>query len=138
MITKNCKICGVELHRSSREAKSRFNTRQFCKRSCADISRKGEGNPHWKGGRARHIQGYSLVYKPEHPRCQSHGYILEHRYMMEEELGRPLAKGEIVHHINGIKDDNRIENLELVESQSEHIRIYHPDINNVTMSQNGM
>lgn len=95
------------------------------------------GNNHrWNGGKIRHLKGYVLVYKPEHPRCQSHGYILEHRLVMEKHLGRYLNEKEVVHHINGIKDDNRIENLELLASQSEHIRNHHFDINNVAMPQN--
>ena len=55
--------------------------------------------------------------------------FLEHRVIMENNLGRVLAKEEVVHHINGNGHDNRIKNLILVESESEHTRIYHNDVN---------
>lgn len=56
-------------------------------------------------------KGYIICYCPEgYPEGTA---ILEHRMIMEQHLGRPLRKNENVHHINGIKDDNRIENLEL-------------------------
>jgi hypothetical protein len=50
---------------------------------------------------------------PEHPNAATTGLIAIHTIVMSEHLGRPLIKGESIHHKNGMKDDNRIENLEL-------------------------
>lgn len=51
-----------------------------------------------------------------HPCADKYGRILEHVLVMYNHIGRPLRKGETVHHKNGIRDDNRIENLELWDS----------------------
>lgn len=59
-------------------------------------------------------RGYVVVFKKGHPNCRNgQGSIYQHVLIMSEYLGRPLRKGEIIHHKNGIRDDNRIENLEL-------------------------
>lgn len=83
-----------------------------------------ENNPAWKGGRIGSGAGYMWVLKPEHPFANKSGYIFEHRLIMEKELGRYLTLEEVVHHENEIKDDNRIENLKLFSSKSEHVK-YH-------------
>jgi len=75
-------------------------------------SKRSIGNLYnWKGGR-RESLGYVLVYSPDHPRANKK-YVFEHILKMEEKIGRFLVRGETVHHRNGIKNDNRIENLEL-------------------------
>lgn len=58
-------------------------------------------------------QGYVQVWAPDHPRAMGAGYVFQHRYVMEQHLGRYLVEGESVHHLNGDRSDNRLENLEL-------------------------
>lgn len=82
--------------------------------SCGCVQKLlGPENPHWKGGRRANRRGYVKIYRPENPNADSMGGVLEHRVVMEGIIGRFLFPDETVHHKNGIRSDNRLENLEL-------------------------
>lgn len=77
----------------------------------------GENHGSWKGGVTMTQHGYlQELVTPDHPMASmrtSTGYVLQHRLVMAEHLGRPIGRYETVHHINGNRKDNRIENLQL-------------------------
>jgi len=111
-----CPRCGKpRLVRQSRVGK-------LC-RSCSNSenhksrNQVGEKNGSWKGGFTYHTKGYRMLRVATGEKLPTgnlkYGYVFEHILVMEEVLGRMLAKHENVHHKNGVKDDNRIENLEL-------------------------
>ena len=87
-----------------------------------EISSQGELNPNYGGGKYIDDRGYVRVLLPDHPK-NIKGYVYEHRIVMEEYLGRYLQTWESVHHINEIKQDNRIENLFLC-TMKEHSAIH--------------
>ncbi len=78
---------------------------------------KGGNHGSWKGGRVTTGEGYIGVRVTHDDMMASmavrSGYVLEHRLVMARHLGRPLHDGESVHHINGDRTDNRLENLQL-------------------------
>jgi len=88
----------------------------------------GINNFAWKGGETKCTQGYILVLCPEHPFRNANNYVPRARLVMEKKLGRFLKPTEVVHHINEIKTDDRIENLKLFKNNSEHIK-FHSTVN---------
>ena len=95
----SCEICGTIFR-----TKSARHAGRFCSRQCYRDS----------GIRKPHADGYVRVFVGKgYPNATPVGTMLEHRYVMAEYLGRPLEAHETVHHINGDKADNHIENLQL-------------------------
>lgn len=104
-----CQLCRKEFTKLRCYSKN-----LFCSRKCADNWKKntypsGEKAFNWKGGRKLDHKGYVLLWVTKEKR-----YIQEHRLIMQKFLKRKLERWEQVHHVNGIKDDNRISNLEVV------------------------
>jgi hypothetical protein len=75
----------------------------------------------WQGGKSTTSGGYTTIYMPTHPKADKRHRVREHIVVWENTHGRKLRKGEIVHHINGLKSDNRPENLVAMLGK-EHIR----------------
>lgn len=125
-IDKNSKFCSQKCSNKNK------NKGQFKKgvskiawnkgKKCPQFS--GKNHPNWKGGKKISRDKYILIKKPYHPFCDKQKYVREHRLVMEKHLGRFLELKEVVHHINGKRYDNRLENLMLFNNFVEHLK-YH-------------
>lgn len=104
-----CLLCGVPVHRKSR----------LCI-TCENERRAGEEHPSWKGG---HFWSNGYVYircfKANADNKNRAFYRREHIVVWEQGHGMPIPKGWVIHHLNGVKDDNRLENL-VAASRKEH------------------
>jgi hypothetical protein len=97
---------------------------QFLNRS---LSRKGSKGSKWNGGKRVTRKGYRQLLMPGHHRADVSGYVMEHIVVWEDFNNMQVPTGYIVHHINGIKDDNRPENLALMK-RGEHTVFHHKGI----------
>lgn len=120
----DCKVCGnhIEKYVSPSSIKSGKYTNEFCSRKCKGKGQTAENHWNWKGGRILEADGYVMIYFPKHPNANNKGYVFEHRLVMEAHIEAYLSPMEVVHHKNGNRSDNRIENLELFASNAEHKR----------------
>ena len=96
-------------------------SKKKCSISMKAKNKTGEKSYEWKGGKNIDHNGYVQIYNRTHPHSVGN-YVPEHRLVMEAYIGRVLLSTEIVHHVNGNKVDNRIENLMLFSSSSEHLK----------------
>jgi hypothetical protein len=122
-MTKKCKTCGKEYISFPCRKNSKY-----CSYACNNQKKPGtfvKGHK-WVGKikTARRIMSHNYIeiYSPKHPNKTVRNCVLEHRLVMEKHIGRYLKKGEIVHHINGNRQDNRIKNLKLFKTQADHVR----------------
>ena len=74
-------------------------------------AKSGEHSGNWNGGKRTTRKGYRQVLMPQHPRSDSSGYVMEHIVVWENASGMALPTNCCIHHLNGDKSDNRIENL---------------------------
>lgn len=122
--TKPCEACGTTFSRRTKSgrliAPSRWAKMRYCS-ECFPANRGGNNHSRWQGGdkvgQYVNPDGYvSVKLRPHHPfyaMANSAERVFEHRLVMAEFLGRPLTQHETVHHINGDRQDNRLENLQL-------------------------
>ena len=95
---KHCNICRIAFMRST--------------------ANRGASNPSWKGGRS--LKGGYILVLNDYGREQRHAYVLEHIAVWEKAHGQRVPRGYIIHHLNGIKDDNRLENLAAMPRHQHH------------------
>ena len=86
--------------------------------------RVGKRNPYWKGGSFTNKQGYVWVLLPDHPSANANGYVQRSHLVAEKKVGRSLLPGEVVHHRNRVRSDDRPKNLEVLDGR-EHIVTEH-------------
>ena len=129
-VYKNCEVCGKEkyVYPHKVSASGRMYCSLECRNKDSSFMLRGADHPAWKGGRFL-LSGYVYIKTHDHPNRNSGNYMAEHRLVMEKHLGRYLTANEEVHHVNGIKTDNRLENLELVVKKVHFGRVTCPHCN---------
>ena len=113
-----CDCCGKECWAAASDLRRRGTG--FCDRKCV----QGWRTKVSREGILDEVHGYVVVRRPGHPNARQNGYVLEHRLVMSEHLGRPLTDEEVVHHRDGDRKNNQLCNLELLGSNADHARLH--------------
>lgn len=121
-----CAECGKKMLLQPNQIKNRQHS--FCDHECygkwCSENRRAERSLQWKGGRRQNDSGYMEIrLQPDdlfYSMMSIRHYVLEHRLVMAKHLNRCLLPWEVVHHINGIKNDNHLENLKLLGNNGSH------------------
>jgi len=131
-ILKSCPECKKEFQTYTKRNSS---NKKFCSKLCYKLYLKHDketinrclkiaqsgGQTRWKNHIYSYMaNGYRMIKVVNHPFANKRGYVYEHRLAMEKELGRYLQPQEVIHHIDGIKLNNKIKNLKLFSTTNEH------------------
>lgn len=119
-VSYDCVVCGKRVEKYLEPSKQEASAMRYCSRACKGKDLSGERHHAWTGGRNVTSQGYIEVYAPDHPHATQRGYVLEHRLVMEQVVGRYLDPEEVVHHENDNTQDNDPGNLRLFANNAEH------------------
>ena len=123
MVTIQCDWCGAEISRYP----SLVHPRNFCNRECQGKYRSEHYTStraaNWQGGQKKDRERVQW-FMPWHHRADNKGYVFRYVISAELSIGRPLAAGEVIHHIDGDPANDHPDNLQVLASQSEHARIH--------------
>lgn len=118
---RQCEVCGGTFRLAT--SALRYQPGRFCSKECEGRSRMKRVQDREHNGRpaVEDNHGYIRIYQPDHPKAMNGGWMFEHRWLVEQQLGRFLSSDEHVHHVNGMKNDNRLENLQLLSAQEHRV-----------------
>lgn len=124
-IWQACIDCGKERWIQFAKKKPLSLRCNSCANRITSTGRIDDKCPNWKGGRIYSGGGYVwVIIRPNdffYPMANKKGYVFEHRLVVAKHFNRCLLSWEVVHHKNHIRDDNRLENLQLLPSGRQHL-----------------
>jgi HNH endonuclease len=117
-VVLTCEVCGSKFERQLSHTRT---TTKWCSRQCRAIAETKTAVPgRWHNGKPvrKNADGYLYVWEPDHPDAHARGWMLEHRLVAEQKYGHRIPPDVDIHHVNGIKDDNRPDNLVALDPET--------------------